>query len=55
MKSSLLQSQFEALERPDCELDVVTVPIDMPLDVVVQAAVKEIRMKLTDVSLEVVS
>ncbi len=55
MKSSLLQSQFEALERPDCELDVVTVLIDMPLDAVVQAAVKEIRMKLTDVSLEVVS
>ncbi len=54
MKSSLLKSQFEALDRPDCELDVAIVPIDMPIEAVIHTAVKEIRKKLTDVALEVV-
>lgn len=55
MKGSLLQSQFEALERPDCELDVVTVPIDMPLERVIHTAVRDIRSQLSNATLEVVS
>lgn len=55
MKGSLLRSQFEALERPDCELDVLTVPIDMPLERVIQTAVRDIRSQLSNATLEVVS
>lgn len=38
MKTSMLRSQFEALERPAGEDDVITLPIDQPLEALIDQA-----------------
>ena len=43
MPAKLLDSQFDALERPSCESDVHSIDIDPPLDKVTEKALAIVR------------
>lgn len=42
MKENMVKSQFDVLERPDDEQQVITVNIDAPIDVVIERAFSEL-------------